>query len=93
VVGDSSLTLRHELLIIPNVTSCGLVDKLQLLRITRRLQLHLQGRIMTALSYREYANSRFLELLVSINRTTRSHIIENGDAKMHRRHGLETSNK
>jgi hypothetical protein len=48
---------------------------------------------MTALSYREYGNSSFLELLVSINRMTWSYIIENGDAKMHRRHGLETSNK
>jgi len=48
---------------------------------------------MTALSYREYGNSSFLELLVSINRTIWSHVTENGDAKMHRRRGLETSNK
>ena len=34
VVGDSSLTLRHELLIIRNVKSFGLIDKLQFFRIT-----------------------------------------------------------
>ena len=50
VVADSILTLRYEFLIIRDVTSCGLVDKLQLFRETCCLQLR-DRRVLYTESY------------------------------------------